>query len=62
MRIPISNKYAYAKTQLSQYIVENTDHYKLPLWLDRWDDTKQQFYNKGGYANDAIDWDRTRGK
>ena len=35
----ISKKYAYAKTQLSHYIVEVTDHYKLPLCIDGWDGT-----------------------
>ena len=58
----ISRKYAYAKTQLSQYIVEVTDHYKLPLCIDGWDGTRKQCFNKGGYANDAIDLDGTHGK
>ena len=58
----IPKKYAYVKTQLFQYIVEVTNHYKLPLCIDRLDDTRQQFFNKGCYANDAIAWDGTRGK
>ena len=55
-----SKKYEYPKTQLSQYIIEITDHYKLPLWIDGWDYTRQQCFNKGGYANNAIHWDGTR--
>ena len=55
-------KYAYAKTQLSRYIVEVADHYKPPLCIDSWDGTRQQCYNKEGYANDAIDWEGTNGK
>ena len=43
----ISRKYAYAKTQRSQYIVEVTDYYKLPLCIDGWDGTRTQCFNKG---------------
>ena len=51
----ITRQYAYAKMQLSQYIVEITDHFKLPLCIDRLDDRRNQCFSKGKYANDAID-------
>ena len=58
----ISRKTAYAKTQKSNYIVEVADHYDLPLCIDGWDNTSSVCYNKGGYANDAIDWEGANGK
>ena len=58
----ISRKKVYAKTQTSYYIVEVTDFYRFPLCIDGWDDTRKRCYIEGGYANDAIDWDGTKGK
>ena len=47
-RNKITRKKAYVKTQQSNYIVEITDHYKLPLCIDGWDATKNKCYNEGG--------------
>ena len=58
----ISQKKAYAKTQQSNYIVEVANHYKLPLCIDGWDNTRMVCYNKGGFAKDAIDWEGAQGK
>ena len=44
------------------FVKEVADYYQLPLCMDGWDDTRKKCYNKRGYANDAINWDGTKGK
>ena len=44
----ITRNKAYAKTQQSNYIVEVTDHYKLPLCIDGWDAKRIHASLKGG--------------
>ena len=58
----ISRKKAYAKQNKSNYIVEVMNHYKLPLCIDGWDETRGICFNKGGYANDAIGWEGEQGR
>ena len=58
----ISRKKAYAKQNKSNYIVEVMNHYRLPLCIDGWDETRGICFNKGGYANDAIGWEGEQGR
>ena len=58
----ISRKNAYATQNKSNYIVEVMNHYKLPLCIDGWDETRGICYNKSGYANDAIGWEGEEGR
>ena len=58
----ISRKKAYAKQNKSNYIVEVMNHYKLPLCIVGWDETRGICYNKSGYAKDAIGWEGEQGR
>ena len=42
--------------------MEVADHYDLPLCIDGWDNLRSVCYNKGGYANYALDWKGANGK
>ena len=47
----ISRKKAYAKQNKSNQIVAELNHYKLPLCIDGWDETRGICYNMDGYGH-----------